>query len=368
MKVIAFVPEVISLLLLISAVLTMKARKDPSWEKTVCFPSELFWIGFVCSFFFNGMVTYGLWNKELIIIAIEFIIFCMMCWGLEIAYINCWIQYDKHGFIHHTIFGRLYEFAYSEITGYKLGMKSRSDNFDIKLYCGNHLVFLDSMLLNRNELIESICDNYSIEETPDRISWNPYKNNRYPVGRLNYIFSVILIVFLIGVLVFYTMEILGLRVSEKNTDRREVIFVSSYEKNDAMTYLVSKEGPEYCYSNRVKIPVWPESFCDGKTVCTVWVDGNEPFEIYQFQVWDRTLYEFKQYGKTKNQDPLSPIVYLIVGFVIWMAVFTIRIGKHPERYKPRTLKFFLGEPLPTGDLKTAYTKYRQSQERLNKTN
>ena len=167
MKAFSFVPLMITLILLAMCFSAKAARSSPDWRNAVYLPKLLLWVGLLGNIFVIP-ATLLLWQQKWS--HLWFVGLCLLGWALELAYANCWVKFSERGFTHHTFWGRTYEYTYLDITDIRLSS-------DVKLYCGRHLIFLDSLCLNRDCFLRRVdSKSKNLRILPPRLKWDPYED------------------------------------------------------------------------------------------------------------------------------------------------------------------------------------------------
>lgn len=332
MRYLAFFPIAITLYLLVRSVVA-KAARSPAWQKNrVYLPNLLFWVGLLGNLFVIPAVIL-LWQENLL--GLAFIALSLMGWSMQLAYANCWVRFDERGFTHHTFFGRTYEFSYKDVTGIRWGS-------DMRLYCGKHLIFLDSMAVNASRFLHWVKKrNKQIQNLPDRIQWDPYDDN-VPDGMAIFIALMLLILFTTALLGVFCYNSFAPGKSEADTRREEVVFVSGEHKDGGVIYLVSEDGGKYRIAGYDTLPVEPETLWTDGTRYTVWCDGKSTVWIYQLMAGDRTLLSLDEHNEAfrRNTKQALPLMFVFWLLSVLLLLATIVVGRHPERFSPRVRKWF----------------------------
>ena len=196
MKALAFVPALITLYLLVKGFFARAARKGPAWKNAVYLPNLLLWVGLLGNIFVVPS-TAILWRMDWKLL--WFTALCLLGWSMELAYANCWVRFTEQGFTHHTFFGRTYEFTYADVTGIR-----RGGSGDVRLYCGKHMIFFDSMSQNLDAFLRRVDrKSKNLRVRPDRIKWDPFNHN-VSRGKLNFFAYLIPCVFFGGIVIFFS--------------------------------------------------------------------------------------------------------------------------------------------------------------------
>jgi hypothetical protein len=258
---------------------------------------------------------------------------------MQLAYANCWIRYDEQGFTHHTFFGRTHEFTYNDVTGVRWGS-------DIRLYCGKHLIFLDSMAVNASRFLHWVKKrNKQIQNLPDRIRWDPYGHN-VSRGKLNFFAYLIPCVFFGGIVIFFSFLLFGPPESEETTIRSEVVF-QSWEEKDGSYRLTDEDGTVYGITLYKGLSVDPEALCDGRTVYTVWSGDKATRWVEQLQGPEGMIFTFAENQEAYKNDQLWGYVGLVLIWLLTLLGFLIslRIGRAPDRFRPWIRRLFFRDDL-----------------------
>ena len=341
MKYCAFLPPLITLYLIIRCVAAKAARNDLSWRKAVYLPNLLFWVSLLGNLFVIPSVLL-LWQEDTL--GFAYIAFSLMGWSMQLAYANCWIRYDEQGFTHHTFFGRTYEFTYPDVTGIRNGSRG-----DLWLYCERHMIFLDGMCVNMHHFLQRVKKHScKLREKPSRIRWDPFNHN-VEYGKFIFFLFLILLLLWTAFMPMMLIGVFGPPDSEADTERREAVFLSWRDSGSGDLYMTASDGSDYGIKRWIRLPEQPDSFCDGKTVCTVWGNGSETFWISQLQAGDRTLFSFAQAQEDYKNDQKWAVPLLLLTCAASWIVFIgmLLVGRHPERYSPRIKRLLLGSALIT---------------------
>ena len=332
MRYLAFLPAAIALYLLFRSI-AAKAARSPEWQKNrVYLPDLLFWVGLLGNLFVIPSVILLRQEDWLWLL---FIAFSLLSWSMQLAYANCWVRFDDRGFTHHTFFGQTYEFTYNDVTGVRWGS-------DIRLYCGKHLIFLDSMADNASRFLDWVKKrSKQMQNLPDRIKWDPYNNN-VPDGMSIFVALIILLLFVTVVLGLFCYQAFAPGKSEADTRREEVVFVSGELQSRGVISLVSQDGGKYRIAGYDTLPVEMGTLWSEGTRYTVWCDGKNTVWIYQLQAGDRILLSFDEHNEASRQSGKKGLIFALV---LWVAALllilaTIVVGRHPERFSPRVRKWF----------------------------
>ena len=336
MRYLAFVPAAISLYLLVRSV-AAKAARSPAWQKNrVYLPNLLFWVGLLGNLFVIPAVIL-LWQEDWLWLL--FIAFSLLSWSMQLAYVNCWVRFGDRGFTHHTFFGRTYEFTYNDVTGIRWGN-------DMRLYCGKHLIFLDNMAVNSDRFLKWVRKrSKQMELLPDRIQWDPYGHN-VSRGKLNFFAYLIPCVFFGGIVIFFSFLLFGPPESEETTIRSEVVF-QSWEENSGDYRLTAEDGTVYGITLYKGLSVDPEALCDGRTVYTVWSNDKPTRWIAQLQGPEGMVFTFADKKEAYKNDQLWGYLGLVLIWLLTLLgfLFSLRIGRDPDRFRPWIRRLFFRDDL-----------------------
>ena len=333
MRYLAFVPAAIALYLFIRSVAAKSVRRSPEWQKNrVYLPDLLFWVGLLGNLFAIPAVIL-LWQENWL--GLAFIALSLMGWSMQLAYVNCWVRFGDRGFTHHTFFGRTHEFTYQDVTGIRWGS-------DIRLYCGKHLIFLDSMADNASRFLHWVKKrNKQIQNLPDRIKWDPFKD-KVPDGMPIFIILMIFLLFVTVVLGVFCYGFFASGKSEADTRREEVVFVSGEQEPSGVISLGSEDGRKYRISGYDTLPVETETLWTEGTRYTVWCSGKSTVWIYQLQTGDTVLLSFDEHNEAARQNNKKGLIFALVLWILslLLVLATLVVGRHPERFSPRVRKWF----------------------------
>ena len=341
MKYFAFLPPLLTLFLIFRCAAAKTARMDPAWRKAVYLPNLLFWVGLLGNLFVIPSVLL-LWQENWL--GLLYIALSLMGWSMQLAYANCWIRFDEQRFTHHTFFGRTYEFSYLDVTSIRYGGSG-----DIWLYCEKHMVFLDGMCVNMGHFLKRVKKHGGkLQEKAFGLRWDPFNHN-VEYGKFIFFLFLILMLLWTSFMPLMLIGIYGPPESETTTERRETVFLSWRESGSGDLYLTASDGSAYGIESWIELPEQPDSFCDGKTLCTVWGRGSETFWISQLRAGERTVFTFAQAREDYKNDQQWAVPVLLLFCAAGWTVFILMllVGRHPERYSPRTKRLLLGSTLKT---------------------
>lgn len=334
MRYLAFLPVSITLYLVVRTIMAKSARRSPEWQKNrVYLPNLLFWVGLLGDLFIIPSVIL-LWQENLL--GVAYIALSLMGWSMQLAYANCWVRFGEQGFTHHTFFGRSYEFTYNEVTGIRWGGSG-----DVRLYCGKHLIFLDSMAVNANRFLKwTRKRSKQMELLPDRIQWDPYGHN-VSRGKLNFFAYLIPCVLFGGIVIFAGFAIFGPPDSEETTVRSEVVF-QAWEEDNGDYRLTGEDGTVYGITLYEDLAVDPKALCDGKTVYTVWAGDKATHWIQQLKGPEGMVFTFAEKQEAYKNDQLWAFVLLVLIWLLTLLsfLFSLRVGRNPDRFRPWIRRLF----------------------------
>lgn len=344
MKPLSIIPPLITAILVVRCFMARAKRKTPEWRNVVYLPDRLLWFGLLGNVFVIP-TTILLWRENWN--QLWFVALCLLGWAMELAHANCWVRFTEQGFVHHTFFGRTYEFAYSDVTGIRRGLTDGYTS-DLKLYCGTHLIFFDNMCLNLSRFMRLVDQkSKNLRPLPPRVKWDPYNHN-VPNGKLNFFVLLLSCVLFAGVVGLCCWSLFSPPDSEETTVCSEATFRSCEKSGRKDFRLTAADGTVYGLSVYGDLLPDPERLCDGKTVYRVWATETKTPWIEQLEGPAGMIFTFGQKKEAYKNDQLWGLYVLAA---MWLAtlfslLMSLRVGRHPERYRPWVWQLFFAPRHP----------------------
>lgn len=277
---------------------------------------------------------------------------------LIIAYLNCRITYDDHGFTAKSFFGIKRQYTYEDITAIKTNMHENI------LYLGKHRVMIDEFALGGIDFIFFCNRKYRklhngnklprIHKTKhDIFNGNVRDATGFLIGYI--LVGVCIIAFLIFVVVYvYFMP-----NTEENTQCSQVYLASCIQKDDTLV-MTSSDGETYEIQlfggdlDTSKI----EPVCDGKTLLDVYSkkitpDGEEEyFSVKAIRSNGKDIVGFNEINRLHQQEFFPLIILAGAMNLIWLVyvAFSVIVGRNPQKFSKKFVRLFF---------KDGYVKYRK---------
>ncbi len=313
----------------------------------VYFPKALGIIGAVTSLFFMILFIITAYLNQPIWIPIIFLCFSIFATSLIVAFVNCRISYDDNSFSAKNFLGVKRKFTYDQVTGIK------QNTNETYIYIGNRRVMVDDFAVGGYGFIDKVRDKYGElhdgEFLPEvyKTKHDIFNGNVKDSGNFLFVYimmGVVAVGLLIGS-ICYTY----LPSNESNTIKKTIRFVYCKEKDDEIT--LRSEGHKVYKIRFIDEQFKPDGIaeiCDGQTPVTVYSKEVTPknddayFSVKAIVHNGEYLVSFDETNRLHSQeyDILIIIPLLICVLVGAVIVFSIRIGRNPQKYSKSVVRQF----------------------------
>ena len=335
MKALIFLPVGISLILTVLCLQEYAdRRRDPKWKTAVQIP---FYAAVI------GQLVYVLLVPALVLVlrgqllgGWSFASFCLLCWPLELAYLNSAVFYDSTGFTHRNLFGVSRSYSYTQITRIRQGMATfgpAASGRDTVLYCGKHRIRIDVICLNRNNFLGTAARKSRISVDLRGTATAQRKAFLGITPRVegfwkNVILLTLCTVLWIGLDVLMTVMVFSPGETDASTQGVTAVLTDWSASGNDLT-LVSVDGSEYVFTYYQNLELDPDALCDGRTKYRLRVRGSEHLWVEALALPDGTpvfSYEEKRQAYRERQYPAMIVLYLLPLLCLACVVLAIRIG------------------------------------------
>lgn len=338
----------IIIILLVNGILAALRTPKKADERTVVLPKLILWIGLICSSFFLVIAVIASVTAKEYIAAIVFLAFALLGGSLMLAYRNCRIFYDKTGFTAKSFFGIQRRYTYDELTGISDSKK------DVKLYIGKRRVRIGELSIGKEEFLFFAKKQYRRKNNGRVLPVVRRKNEDSFFNHVEHLGQFIFIYVLILAILFVVLCILifaFITVDNDDLTYQRMSF-SHYEVEEDDLILYSETDTERCKIDDFREVLQnPEDFlaaCEAGEPFEVGYIHREPSsgsynEIESIVRDDGTaILTVETVAKNARQNMVYGLL-LFGGLTILIAfsfIMTIRIGRHPERYKKWVIGLF----------------------------
>lgn len=293
-------------------------------------------------------------------VAMGFLVFVLMGISLILAWINYRIWYDSSGFIIRNVLGVRRDYTYSDITGLREYPK------EARLYFGKRHITLDTtdapqkMFLERVKLhYAAIHDGQSVPYVPPRI--DPFRGHIINPESWVIYFAAIF-VFVIGICVY--VYIAFRPVSSDALAYRDVVFDYYELRGDKL--LLYPEGEEKRYqipnyqNELTDVHAFFDAFDAGETLhigyrkytTTTWGKGQSfhYWHICSMTGADGTVYLPFDKGLAAQRAERRIQLWFNGGLgavILLLCVLTLIVGRYPEKFPPKLVRFLFRDTLRT---------------------
>lgn len=261
---------------------------------------------------------------------------------------NVRIIYDEDGFSRYNIWGRCRRYSYGDITAI-----SGFTGQDVILWIGKRAARVDFSFSGKDAFLAQAQKQYAARHNGSAIprkrpKWDVYNGNANGSGAELVLYGIL-------VLLSFGLAILGFFGSRSDADpplESGIMTFSRYEvrRGDLMLYTESSSAVRYEVSVYLRQLTDPNSFldrCDSgaqfRVRYTVPKNGNTR-EVWSISGRDGTAYltivEHRQYLRS-NMLVLCRVSGSFALIMVFLLVMSFRVGRHPERYSRRFVRFFI---------------------------
>lgn len=343
MKALIFLPVGISLILTVLCLQEYAdRRRDPKWKTAVQTP---FYAAVI------GQLVYVLLIPAVVLVLRGqflggwiFASICLLCWPLELAYLNSAVFYDNTGFTHRDLFGISRSYSYTQITRIRQGMATfgpAASGRDTVLYCGKHRIRIDVICLNRNNFLGMAARKSRISVDLRGTVTTQRKTFLGITPRVegfwkNVIVLAICTVLFIGMDLFATVTVLLPADSDETTEGVTAVLTDWSTSRTNLT-LIAEDGTAYVVDYYHGLELDPDALCDGRTEYRLRIKGTESLWVEAMDLPNGTpvfTYEEKRQAYRESQYPGLAGLYLFALLSLAAVILAIRIGTEPDRFSP----------------------------------
>ena len=341
------VQDLLLLLLFVRALLMSAEREKDPEARLVSLSPVLLWTGVICGGILSVPVTLlapdttkGVWYFfEAVILG---------CLAMLLAYCNETVRYDEAQFETRSFLGRKHSWSYREITG--LSRKQQ----DVYLHCGSKKIRLDAMAQGREDFLAHAERMYKAQYS--RGIPRATRKRRDPMnGNLDtpwlYLIIYLFIALFSAALLFLPVYVLQPAGDTPPADAFEIrtSFTSwKQTREDQGTLKLFAPGEEKPFTvswlDGLETPL-PDSdtLCSGETYTLTVREGEEEYWIYAIR--DRENQPILSVRDRNNAYRNSQRIYcvfleLFAAAGLFVGIFGILVGRHPESYSHSFRKLF----------------------------
>ena len=335
--------------IIVNGVFTFLRKPKEAEKGKVHLPKFFAILGAITSSVFLVPAIITAFSDEEVWVPVCFLAFSLLGATLIIAFMNCRISYDDDGFLAKTFFGIKRKFTYDQITAIK---ENLHETF---IYIGKRRVMVDEYSIGGKEFIGFAGKKYSAFHGGRSIPRANRKNDIFKgnvTDTTSIIFAYILgTVCIIGFFIFIVFEIYVPK-TENNTIEQKVSFVSCTTERDALV-LLSSDSQVY------KIQYIDDQFDRQaiKRICLpgTWVTAysleckpkyeDKFYSVQAIKYNDKFILGFEETNRLDLQENQVLIFFPIFFFLLWILfiIFSIKIGRNPEKYSKRVIRMFFKE-------------------------
>ena len=337
--------------LFIAGIVSAIREKGRSDKGRVYLPGAFAWLGGICggAFLIPTLIVL-LTTDESPWLSFVFLCISLLGGSLSLAHLNCRITYDQESFTHKNFLGIKRTYTYDQITGFKEG--THEDIF----YMGRHFAMIDEYSVGAMEFeimakkrYQALSGGKPIPRVKPKM---PDVFNGHVEGGAGlivvYIGVTLLFLALLGWLV---ADVYLIPPSPEEDERMEVVFDRASVRGDCLYLYPADESMESFQIRHLDglVELDPiKAVCDGTTVVTVYADHTKPknedpyYLVEAVMVGDTVLFSFED-NQRLRQNEYWPLILFIGGFILLWSVFiffSIRVGRNPERYSKKVIRFF----------------------------
>lgn len=314
----------------------------------VYLPTFMALIGIVCCAMFTALAILVFYVDLSPWLALIPTPLALLSASLILLTVNCRIFYDDHGFTYRSFFGITRRYTYQDITAI------RENTQESYLYVGKRRVLVDRYAVGSKEFIVLVKQRYSMlhpgktlpKAPPSRL--DPFNGHVSNVGLILFGF-VLLSAFAVGLLIFTVVNIFFSPSTPENTIRQSVCFESYYvQKNelgllstDGRSYVIRHYGEPFDTTTITNL-------CNGIAVLTTYSEkmtpeGKEPYYLLKaVELGGVELLGFEETDRFYRKEFWPTILAAAVFCLIVAALITgsIIVGRNPQKYSQRTIRFF----------------------------
>ena len=335
----------------IAGIVSAIREKGRSDKGRVYLPGPFAWIGAVCGgAFLIPTLIILLTTDESPWLSFIFLCISLLGGSLSLAHLNCRITYDQESFTHKNFFGIKRTYTYDQITGLKEG--THEDIF----YMGRHFAMIDEYSVGAMEFeimakkrYQALSGGKPIPRVKPKLP-DPFNGHVEGGGGLIAVYIGVTLLFL-ALLGWFVADVYLIPPSPEEDERMEVVFDRAAVRGDYLYLYPADESLESFQIRHLdgSVELAPiKAVCDGTTTVTVYADHTKPkngdayYLVEAVMVGDTVLFSFED-NQRLRQNEYWLLIPFIGGFILLWCVyifFSIRVGRNPERYSKKVIRFF----------------------------
>ena len=335
----------------IAGIVSAIREKGRSDKGRVYLPGPFAWIGAVCGgAFLIPTLIILLTTDESPWLSFVFLCISLLGGSLSLAHLNCRITYDQESFTHKNFFGIKRTYTYDQITGLKEG--THEDIF----YMGRHFAMIDEYSVGAMEFeimakkrYQALSGGKPIPRVKPKLP-DPFNGHVEGGAGLIVVYIGVTLLFL-ALLGWFVADVYLIPPSPEEDERMEVVFDRAAVRGDYLYLYPADESLESFQIRHLdgSVELAPiKAVCDGTTTVTVYADHTKPkngdayYLVEAVMVGDTVLFSFED-NQRLRQNEYWLLIPFIGGFILLWCVyifFSIRVGRNPERYSKKVIRFF----------------------------
>lgn len=357
--VIPVIQAVSFVLLFVRGLFIRKKRNAAGYSRLVSLSPILLWVGATCGGLFSIPVV--LLNPDKMDYSwYIFEVLVLVCIAMLLAYCYETVTYDELNFEASNWLGIKHTYDYGEITG--ILQKSG----DTVLRCGRRRIRLDTMALGGDEFI-ACADKAFFRRNKRYIPVCKRKidpmNGNLDTPWFYLFFSIFLFV---ASVVFLVISISILKPADGKIPAGAIevhTSFSSYKRtkaeNGTLLFLSPNDEKPFSLSRlsgyEITIPD-PDTLCNGEEYIVSVCEGEDEYWIYSISTGNhQILISALDHNAAYRNTQVVPCIILQI-FVIcgtFISIFSIKVGRHPERYSKKFRQLFYKDRAWTPQAKKA---------------
>ena len=338
-------------IIFIAGIVSAIRERGRSDKGRVYLPGAFAWLGGICggAFLIPTLIVL-LTTDESPWLSFIFLCISMLGGVLSLAHLNCRITYDQESFTHKNFFGIKRTYTYDQITGLKEG--THEDIF----YMGRHFAMIDEYSVGAMEFeimakkrYQALSGGKPIPRVKPKLP-DPFNGHVDGGAGLIVVYIGVTLLFL-ALLGWFVADVYLIPPSPEEDERMEVVFDRAAVRGDYLYLYPADESLESFQIRHLdgSVELAPiKAVCDGTTTVTVYADHTKPkngdpyYLVEAVMVGDTVLFSFED-NQRLRQNEYWLLIPFIGGFILLWCVyifFSIRVGRNPERYSKKVIRFF----------------------------
>ena len=338
-------------IIFIAGIVSAIRERSRSDKGRVYLPGTFAWIGGICGgAFLIPTLIILLTTDESPWLSFIFLCISLLGGSLSLAHLNCRITYDQESFTHKNFLGIKRTYTYDQITGLKEG--THEDIF----YMGRRFAMIDEYSVGAMEFeimakkrYQALSGGKPIPSVKPKL---PDVFNGHVEGGAGLIVVYIGVTLLfLALLGWFVADVYLIPPSPEEDERMEVVFDRAAVRGDYLYLYPADESMESFQIRHLdgSVELDPiKAVCDGTTTVTVYADHTKPkngdayYLVEAVMVGDTVLFSFED-NQRLRQNEYWLLIPFIGGFILLWCVyifFSIRVGRNPERYSKKVIRFF----------------------------